>query len=561
MMKEIRNTLDLSKSEGRTIEGYSIVFNSLSNDLGGFKEIISPSAITDETIRKSDILFLLDHNKDRGVLARSKNGEGSLRISIDERGVKYTFDAPHTSLGDEILEGVRRGDLSKCSFAFVVGDDRWMKQEDGTVLRTIDSIKQLYDFSLVYTPAYEETIVVNKRGLEELMENEIRNDSEKDDVKENEPEKVDESSENQDEPSKEEPKEDEKEKTSEDESDDSKEDETRNSDNNLYNKIENSHNIMNKKFSLINTINDTINRRSNEFVHDNTISLPLETRAEGDTETPTAVVPNGIMATEATMGKETMPTELWSLMTDLKDKLVLNQLGAQIISANGTIEIPTYNSSVAGWASEIEHAKDVAGKFGSIKLSGLRLSAFMDISKSWLNQTSASAETILRNELVNCIVLKLQQTIFSNGKGVDGIEPQGIFYGVTADTKAVTYDDIIAMEEQLEEANVYGDFKYVVSPSAKAQMRTLKRDAGSGLFVWENNQIEGVDALSTNSVIQKGMVLGDWSNFILAFFGGNVDLTVDTVSRAVYNQVRLVVTVDVNYLMKRPEAFIRRILK
>lgn len=118
-MKEIRNLGDVSSLEGRTVEGYAIVFDSLSNDLGGFHEIISRSAL-DGIIEKSDVLCLLNHNEDKGVLARSNKGVGSLTLSIDDRGLKYSFEAPNTALGDELLEGLRRGDISTSSFAFTV---------------------------------------------------------------------------------------------------------------------------------------------------------------------------------------------------------------------------------------------------------------------------------------------------------------------------------------------------------------------------------------------------------------------------------------------------------
>lgn len=81
-MKETRNTDIVNNytedNESRIIEGYGIVFESESVDLGGFTEIISRNAISQEVIDNSDILFLLDHNKERGVLARRKNGSGSL---------------------------------------------------------------------------------------------------------------------------------------------------------------------------------------------------------------------------------------------------------------------------------------------------------------------------------------------------------------------------------------------------------------------------------------------------------------------------------------------------
>lgn len=129
-MKEIRlGDNATSTSESRHIEGYAIVFNSLSNDLGGFREIIEPTAIDDELIKNSDILCLMNHDIKRGVLARSYQGRGSLKLDIDEHGLHYSFEAPKTALGDEILEGIRRGDISKCSFAFVCGEDNWTKDE------------------------------------------------------------------------------------------------------------------------------------------------------------------------------------------------------------------------------------------------------------------------------------------------------------------------------------------------------------------------------------------------------------------------------------------------
>ena len=163
----------------RYVTGYASIFNSESHDLGGFTEIISPTAFNG-VIDKSDVFALLDHNKDRGVLARSTNGEGSLKLSIDEKGLKYSFEAPNTALGDEILEGIRRGDIRACSFAFTVaeGGDKWEKRANGTYLRTINQVDRLYDVSVVYCPAYDATTVkVDSRGLETLKEEEQKEEA------------------------------------------------------------------------------------------------------------------------------------------------------------------------------------------------------------------------------------------------------------------------------------------------------------------------------------------------------------------------------------------------
>ena len=77
----------------RTIEGYAAVFNSESEDMG-LIEIIRPQAITQDAINNSDIFALFNHDDDR-VLARSKNGVGTLSLQVDGRGLKYSFEAPN----------------------------------------------------------------------------------------------------------------------------------------------------------------------------------------------------------------------------------------------------------------------------------------------------------------------------------------------------------------------------------------------------------------------------------------------------------------------------------
>lgn len=152
--------------DSRKIEGRSIVFNSLSQDFGGWKEEISPDAISDEIINASDILFLLNHSDSRGILGRKRKGSGSLSTEIREDGVYFSFDAPQTSLGDELLEYLRRGDITQCSFAFTVDDDDWKEQEDGSYIRTIKKFHRIYDMSAVYTPAYTDTEVKCARFAE-----------------------------------------------------------------------------------------------------------------------------------------------------------------------------------------------------------------------------------------------------------------------------------------------------------------------------------------------------------------------------------------------------------
>lgn len=164
---EIRNTigkvLRQEDAESRKVEGYALLFNTTSDNLS-FEEVIEPSAL-DGVIARSDVFALLNHKKDRGILARSYMGEGSLTLEVDEKGLKYTFDAPKTALGEELLENLRRGEINQSSFAFTVREDKWTKKEDGSWKRNIIQFDELYDVSPVYNAAYSKTSVY-MRGKE-----------------------------------------------------------------------------------------------------------------------------------------------------------------------------------------------------------------------------------------------------------------------------------------------------------------------------------------------------------------------------------------------------------
>ena len=167
--KEVRFIGNLNATDTNTITGTAIVFNQPSEKINGeFREIILPDAVTPELIKNSDIFMLYNHSFDNGVLARSKNGEGTLNITIDDNGVNYSFDIPESYKG--LKDSIKRGDITSCSFAFTVSPSgqKW-ENRNGEYTRTITKFDRLYDFSIVAVPAYSQT-TVSARGLEELKE-------------------------------------------------------------------------------------------------------------------------------------------------------------------------------------------------------------------------------------------------------------------------------------------------------------------------------------------------------------------------------------------------------
>ena len=140
------------------IEGYAAVFDSPSHDLGGFIEVIDKGAF-DDVIERSDVVLVLNHDDSRGVFGRSKFGEGTLKLSIDEKGLKYSCQlSEKNAKAVELYDMIRRGDITTSSFCFTIAKDKWV-EEDGQTVRHIIKIDRLFDVSPVYHEAYGATSV------------------------------------------------------------------------------------------------------------------------------------------------------------------------------------------------------------------------------------------------------------------------------------------------------------------------------------------------------------------------------------------------------------------
>jgi HK97 family phage prohead protease len=158
VLGELRAVKDGEKPK---IAGHAAKFDSLSEDLGGFRERIAPGAFA-KAITSSDIRALWNHDSNI-VLGRNK--AGTLRLSEDSAGLYYECDPPDTQLvRDMVLAPIERGDVNQCSFGFSTRNDKWQKV-DGEWIRTLLEV-DLFDVSPVTYPAYQATDVA-VRGLRE----------------------------------------------------------------------------------------------------------------------------------------------------------------------------------------------------------------------------------------------------------------------------------------------------------------------------------------------------------------------------------------------------------
>ena len=134
--------------------GYAAVFNSLSQDLGGFKERIAPGAFTTSLKNSPDVRALFNHDENI-VLGRTKSG--TLRLSEDETGLAFEADLPDTAMARDLAVSIERGDVDQCSFGFYCMADDWT-MIDSTPVRSVTTA-ELFDVSAVTYPAYTQTSV------------------------------------------------------------------------------------------------------------------------------------------------------------------------------------------------------------------------------------------------------------------------------------------------------------------------------------------------------------------------------------------------------------------
>ena len=145
-----------SRGVAKVIRGYAIVFDRLSENLGGFREVIKPEAV-DRTLRDGiDLRALVDHDSSKLI---GRISAGTLRVEKDGHGLRVEIDPPDTSVGHDIVESIRRRDTTGMSFSFreVPDTGDWDFKTDPPTRFVEDML--IREISAVTFPAYPSTEV------------------------------------------------------------------------------------------------------------------------------------------------------------------------------------------------------------------------------------------------------------------------------------------------------------------------------------------------------------------------------------------------------------------
>ena len=312
--------------------------------------------------------------------------------------------------------------------------------------------------------------------------------------------------------------------------------------------------IMEKKFSLLSAIRSCAN---NQAMDDVTLAVvnagAEEMRKSGITFAGQIQLPSPEFraVTVAAEGEDVVATNLMDIARPLQAKNVMVNAGAKYLSGlTGNVQYPVMSACNCTWEGEIADAKDGTPTFSNIKLTPKRLTTVVPISKQFLTQDSVGAENAIREEIINAVNAKLESTILGDGAG-SATQPAGMFNGVLAEVN--DFAGLCDMEADIEDANVYGDLKYILAPKAKSALRNMAKSAKSTQLVYENGEVDGTPALSTSHVKDANFAYGDFSQYIIAQWGA-LDIVVDSYTLASEGQVRLVVTAFFDAKALRPEA-------
>lgn len=543
---------DGEQDSGRTVRGYAAVFSSVSEDLG-FREVLAPGCIDQDTIKRSTVLARVNHDSGK-VVAKCKNGEGSLKLEVDERGLKYEFESPRTATGDELLELIERGDISQSSFAFTIaeGGDEW-RYADGEYLRTITKVDRLYDVAPVFMPAYESTectrcanvlerhksrMEAHRTHLESLQAEDseilewteaVRTIYAKCDQEVRE--------------------------LTKDESDEVER---------LHQKVQNKKVLLqaeaeeikrtkknkkteemtevNKRFSILRAIVDVVNKREmsaeTKAVVEYAQGLNRGLQMSGELQIPM----EGRALTVASDGANAVGVEVQSINEALRAETVLAKAGATFLTGlTDNVRIPVLTGATSFWEGETGKPTSNAGTGIAKKdLAPVRITSYLPISKQLLIQSNENLEAVFMQDLINSIWTALEGKVLS-ADAATSVVKAGLFNVASGTIQSVSdFKGICTLESQVDDSNVKGEKKYIVSNKAKALLRAMSKSTKSTELVMQNGTIDGTEVLASSNVTGNGIAYGNWAELVIAQWGA-MDITVDNVTLAANGQIQLIV--------------------
>jgi HK97 family phage major capsid protein len=273
-----------------------------------------------------------------------------------------------------------------------------------------------------------------------------------------------------------------------------------------------------------------------------------------------------LSAAVAVDGGNLIATELLadSFIEKLDNAMVARRAGATIMrDLQGNLAIPRQTGGASSyWIAENGNVTESSATFDQVLMSPRTVGAFSQISRKLLLQSSIDVENFVRNDLAFRLALAIDNKAFE-GDGT-GNTPTGVanvvgvgsvaFAGATAG--ACTFGEAVDMESEISQDNaLLGNLSYITNAAQLGYLKQTRKDAGSGLFLIENGQLNGYPVLVSNQITTPGqMMFGNWADIMIGYWSG-VDINVDTSTLATSGALRIVALQDVDVAVRHPESF------
>jgi len=279
---------------------------------------------------------------------------------------------------------------------------------------------------------------------------------------------------------------------------------------------------------------------------------------------PQEVLRRDLSVGVATAGGNVVATELdsASFIDLLRNASALDQAGATVLTGLvGNVAIPRQSGAGTGyWVSEAGAPTESQQTVDQVSMTPKTVAAFTDYSRRLMLQSSIDIENMVRRDLAAALGLKIDAAgLYGTGSNS---EPLGLKNTTGIGTEdfaadAPTFAEVVAMESDVATANaLLGSPVYLMNAAMRGNLKTTKKDAGSGIFLMEGGEVNGYRGVLSNQVASGDLWFGNFADLLIGYWSG-LDIMVDPYTNSTSGTVRVVAMQDVDVAIRHPESFSR----
>jgi len=182
-----------------------------------------------------------------------------------------------------------------------------------------------------------------------------------------------------------------------------------------------------------------------------------------------------------------------------------------------------------------------------------------DVTRQLMLQSSLDVENLIRDDLAKSMAIAIDDGALegsgSSGNPTGITNTSGINTVSLSSAAAPTFAEMVSIETAVAVDNaLVGDLAYIINPTNYGTLKTTAKDSGSGLFVAENNMVNGYPVVISNQLTANNYVFGNFNDLLIGFFGG-LDITVDPYSNSTSGTVRIVALQSVDVAVRHAVSF------